>query len=236
MSNDFFRFKQFSINQDRCAMKVTTLGCIQGSWIPELQIKNVLDIGAGTGLLSLMVAQKYDCHIDSVEIEPGAFSQLQDNVSESRWSQNISCHHKDIKNYGKYHQKRYDLIISNPPFFAGKQKSPDSKINLARHDEGITIEAIIELSARLLSATGKISILLPPFETEALKRTSAQFLLSITDQLHIFDSEQKPEKATVSILSKKRTNLRSTKLIIKKNESEYSEEFIALLKDYYLNL
>lgn len=217
-------------------MKVTTLACIQGSWIPEFPIENVLDIGAGTGLLSLMVAQKYDCHIDAVEIESGAFSQLRDNINESRWSQNISCHHKDIINYSRYHQKRYDLIISNPPFFSGELKSPDSKINLARHDEGITIEAIIEISVKLLSATGKISILLPPFETEALKKISAQFSLNISDQLHIFDSEQKPEKATVSILSKKRTNLRFTKLIIKNNESEYSEGFIALLKDYYLNL
>jgi len=217
-------------------MKVTTLACIQGSWIPKYSIKRVLDIGAGTGLLSLMIAQKNECHIDAVEIEQEAFSQLADNVEASKWSDNISCYHYDIRSFVDLRQSRYDLIISNPPFFAQQQKSPNPKINLARHDKGISIESIIELSTKVLANKGKISILLPPSETELLKSVASLFDLHIINQLNIFDSPQKPKKAIVSILSREKTDLKSSKLYIKNDGPGYSDAFTALLKDYYLNL
>ena len=130
MAKDLFRFKQFTIRQDKCAMKVTTLGCIQGSWIPTIKANHVLDIGAGTGLLSLMVAQKCQCKIDAVEIDKDAFNQLTDNVFNSPWANLIDCHHADINHFASSTKRTYDFIISNPPFFSNQQKSPNAQINI----------------------------------------------------------------------------------------------------------
>jgi tRNA1Val (adenine37-N6)-methyltransferase len=217
-------------------MKVTTLACIQGSWIPMPQPKQVLDIGAGTGLLSLMIAQKSVCRIHAVEIEAGAFKQLVDNVVNSPWDNRINCHHEDIVRFTAGTKKTFDFIISNPPFFINHLKSPDIRINQARHDDSLTIESLIKLCVSLLDAQGKISILLPVFETEKLRYISGRYSLFINDQLVIHDTEDRPPKAIISILSRGQKNTPSQKLIIKEKNGQYSTYFTSLLKDYYLNL
>jgi len=236
LAKDFFRFKQFTIRQDQCAMKVTTLACIQGSWIPAFLPKKVLDIGSGTGLLSLMLAQKYLCSIDTVEIEGDAFAQLRENVDRSPWSNRIKYHHQDIVSFARQKRKMYDFIISNPPFFTNQLKSPNSKINQARHDDSLTIETLVKLCASLLGDHGKISILLPPSETEILENISEKNSLYISHQLAIRDSTDKPTKAIVSILTKEQQIPEIQKLLIKGSNGQYSQDFIDLLQDYYLNL
>ena len=236
MANDFFKFKQFTIRQDRCAMKVTTLACIQGAWLPDIKPKHILDIGAGTGLLSLMAAQKYECKIDAVEIEQDAFSQLKENSLQSPWGNRINCHHDDIINFARHNSSKYDLIISNPPFYKNQLKSSKAKINHARHEVGLTIEELIDASSRLISDSGKISILLPPIETTRLTEYCKRNSLFFSNQLVISDSEKKEPKAIVTILSKIPSNPIIRKFIIKNDNGTYSSEFISLLDAYYLYL
>lgn len=236
MANDYFKFKQFTIHQDLCAMKVTTLGCIQGAWLPDISPNKILDIGAGTGLLSLMCAQKYACEIDAVEIENQSFTQLEYNTAMSKWRHRITCHHDNIKTFAKNNSKKYDFIISNPPFFENYLKSPNSKINVARHDSALTIQELIELFQILKSPTGQISILLPPAETEKMVQGLNNKSLFVSDQLFISDTPQKSPKAIVTILSSKPSIHRSKKLSIKMVGEAYSLEFTTLLKDYYLYL
>ena len=217
-------------------MKVTTLACIQGAWLPHLMPKNILDIGAGSGLLSLMAAQQYNCPIDAVEIERDAFTQLKENVAQSIWKSRITCHHEDIKNFAKHTSKRYDLIISNPPFYSKQLKSSNDKINHARHDTGLTNEELVDISDRLLNDSGNISILLPPAETAKLPRLCQQKSLFHSSQLLVSDSDGKEPKAIVTILSKKSSKTIIQKLAIKYENGQYSQDFISLLDPYYLYL
>ena len=217
-------------------MKVTTVACIQGAWLPQLTPKNILDIGAGTGLLSLMAAQRYNCTIDSVEIEQDAFTQLKENVAQSLWNSRINCHHEDIKKFAKHTGKRYDLIISNPPFYSKQLKSSNTKINHARHDTSLTNEELVDISDRLLNDSGNVSILLPLVESAQLHNLCEQSSLFVASQLLISDSKGKEPKAIVTILSKKSLKTIAKRLIIKNDEGQYSQDFISLLDSYYLYL
>lgn len=217
-------------------MKVTTMACIQGAWLPDFTPNIMLDIGAGTGLLSLMAAQKYSGEIDSVEIERDAFDQLKENVAISPWKKRINCFHDDIKNFVKHSDKKYDFIISNPPFYEKQLKSANEKINHARHEASLTINELIDICTRLIHESGKISILLPPIETNKLVQHCACNSLFTNHQLVISDSEQKEPRAIVSILSKKKSTAIVDKLVIKNENGSYTSEFISLLEAYYLTL
>lgn len=217
-------------------MKVTTLACIQGGWLPELQPGQALDIGAGTGLLSHMIAQRYKCKIDAVEIEEDAFTQLLENTAQNRWKSKINCIHENIMDFAKYTSKRYDFIISNPPFFHNQFLSTDPKINQARHEKSLKVQDLVSIVDKLISTFGKFSILLPPYETQQLDKLIKQYPLYISDQLIIHDSEKKPTKAIVTILSRNDSIPIIEKLFIKNENGDYSNQFVTLLKDYYLSL
>lgn len=133
MSNSYFQFKQFRVEQDRCAMKVTTDACIQGAWTPVLpSVKNVLDVGTGTGILALMLAQKNsEITVDAIEVDKDAAGQARANVAGSPWRERINILEGDVRNYP--FDKRYDLIITNPPFFSNSLLGDDVNKNLARH-------------------------------------------------------------------------------------------------------
>lgn len=233
MSKDYFRFKQFTIFQDQCAMKVTTLACVQGAWLPEISPGKILDIGAGTGLLTLMAAQQFNCEIDSVEIDTDAYKQLKNNIANSPWRDRVTCHHDDIKNFALLNNK-YDFIISNPPFFENQLKSSKDKINKAKHESGITMKALVGIIAHSLSETGIASILLPPFETIKLIRLCKSQYLYPIKQLIIANVEAKNPKGIVTLLSRKLEKLKTDKLIIKRYDGTYTDQFKSLLKGYYL--
>jgi tRNA1Val (adenine37-N6)-methyltransferase len=217
-------------------MKVTTMACIQGAWLPNFTPQHILDIGAGTGLLSLMAAQKYSCEIDSVEIESDAYNQLKENIALSPWSKRIHCFYNDIKNHVEHAGKKYDFIISNPPFYAKQLKSTDDKVNHARHEAGLTIEELIDIIARLISQTGKISILLPPAETNKLAKLCVSKSLFISHQLVISYSPKKQPKAIVTILSRKHSTVEKENIFIKNDGGAFTSEIISLLEAYYLSL
>lgn len=236
MANDYFSFKQFTILQDRCAMKVTTVACIQGAWLPDFSPNRILDIGAGTGLLSLMTAQVYGGIIDAVEIEDDAFYQLQENIARSPWADKISCHHMDINKFAVPAGDEYDFIICNPPFFGGQLQSADPKTNQARHQISLTIKDLIGIAARALTRYGKISILLPPLETAKLAAICEEKSLFQSARLAISNTEKKEPKAIVTILTKEPSKFKTAKLIVKNSNGVYSSDFQSLLKAYYLNL
>ncbi len=217
-------------------MKVTTIACIQGAWLPGFSPKEILDIGSGTGLLSLMAAQQYSGGIDAVEIELAAYGQLKENIAQSPWSSRIRCHHTDIKDFASESKKKYDFIISNPPFYTNQLQSIDPKINHARHEKGLKIHELVQVVARLLHIDGLASVLLPPEETNRLIDLAAGSSLFPTAQLFISDSEMKPAHAVVTLLSGKKANRETENLCIKTPENTYSPAFISLLRAYYLYL
>lgn len=217
-------------------MKVTTVACIQGAWLPDFAPDTILDIGAGTGLLSLMAAQKYSGKIDAVEIDKSAFIQLEENILCSPWNQRVEAHHEDIRKYARKTSMRYDLIISNPPFYQNQLKSGNNPYDQARHGTSLLYSDLVEVCCKLLSDTGRISILLPPVETSQVTFLFNSLDIYLIDQMEICDTLAHKPKTIVSIYSRNAIGPASNYLAIKDGLGSYTSEFVVLLKDYYLYL
>ncbi|MES2880979.1 MAG: methyltransferase, partial [Bacteroidota bacterium] len=163
MSNTYFQFKQFTVQQNRCAMKVTTDGCFFGAWcavqIQKTNAQHVLDIGAGSGLLSLMIAQKNLIEITPVEIDEDAAAQAGENISASPWAERISIVAKDIltTNFAS----SFDIIVSNPPFYENELPSEKETKNKAHHSYALTLKQLFSFAQKNLSPGGKFFVMLP---------------------------------------------------------------------------
>lgn len=234
MANSYFHFKQFTVWQDQCAMKVGTLACILGAYASATAPKQILDIGAGTGLLALMLAQRFpEAAIDAVEIEAGAFRQASVNLKESRWKSRIHLIHGDILGFSS--SCKYDLIVSNPPFFEKYLKSPDDKTNLARHNDHLPFAGLLAKVKELLAPEGSFYVLLPPFEMKRLENLALAKGLFPKKELHIYNFPGQPAKAVVSAFSHEKKNCANEALVIRDEDKNYTSEFISMLKDFYLH-
>lgn len=234
MPNNYFRFKQFAVWQDRCAMKVGTLACILGAYAEAEKPKRILDIGAGTGLLTLMMAQRFpEAGIEAIEIEKDAFEQTVANVNQSLWSGRIRLIHSDILEEPL--REGYDLIISNPPFFEKYLKSPNIKINLARHNDQLPFDALVSKVRQLLHENGIFYLLLPAFEMKRVEKLARENGLFLTKQLNIFNCAGQKAKAVISAFSKKPADPVVEQLIIRNADNTYTSAFISLLKAFYLH-
>jgi tRNA1Val (adenine37-N6)-methyltransferase len=239
MSNTYFQFKQFTIHQERCAMKVCTDACLFGAWVSEkvgswqLTVGSILDIGTGTGLLSLMLAQKTNAHIDSIELDEHAAEQAAENFEASSWKERLQVITGDarILHLGK----KYDLIISNPPFFEHDLKSTDVQRNLALHSEELSLAELLAVIKKNISEHGKFAVLLPYHRKDAFEK------LAVTEGFFLEEAvsvKQTPNHAYFRVMflfSTAEVPVKRSDLIIRE-EDQYTPEFSALLKDYYLKL
>jgi tRNA1Val (adenine37-N6)-methyltransferase len=240
MSNTYFKFKQFTIHQERCAMKVCTDACLLGAYTAnrihegQLPVQNILDIGTGTGLLSLMLAQKSNALIDAVELNAAAASQAKENFIQSPWAERIQLYNGSIQQFVTF--KKYDLIISNPPFFENDLKSGDAVKNDARHDTGLTLLEMVKIIKEKLSDAGRAFILLPYHRTGYFNTILQQAGLFLNEILFIQPGPQHPYALSILLLSLQKSSYKENTLIIHDRQRQYTFEFTALLKDYYLKL
>jgi tRNA1Val (adenine37-N6)-methyltransferase len=243
MSNTFFQFKQFTIHQDRCAMKVTTDACLFGAWVvdeinnEELKINNCLDIGAGTGLLSLMLVQKKSgTEIIGVEIDEDAVKQAKENINASPWKDRINMLEGDVKNYN--FPEKFDLIISNPPFYENEIRSATGSKNVAHHSENLTLKELLVIIKDNLRKTGSFFLLLPYKRNEEIKKLFKDHELNISKLLFVRQSV-KHDYFRIFIkgnLNAEEKETEFNELSICNEQQQYTNEFISLLKDYYLHL
>jgi tRNA1Val (adenine37-N6)-methyltransferase len=240
MSQDFFQFKQFIVRQDQSAMKVCTEACIFGACIQiEKSTSTILDIGTGTGLLTLMMAQKTteEVRIDAVEIEPNAAKQASENIYQSPWSQrSISVYPVALQDYRANTGKKYDLIVSNPPFYQNHLKSPNTKKNLALHNDSLPFDVLVSTVSILLSENGYFWILLPAFIHTQMTGLAEQHGLFLIREINIYNQANKEVFRKIGAFSKKKQELKSENLIIRNADNSYTGSFKSLLKDYYLHL
>jgi len=240
MPNSYFQFKQFTIHQNQCAMKVCTDACLFGAWVGrkvgsvqmtvDRRTEHALDIGTGTGLLSLMLAQQFDGTIDAIDIQSDAAQQASANAGNAVWSERIHVHHTDLTNW---QASSYDFILSNPPFYEKDLKSPDSERNLALHDTGLTLTSLFENVARLLKPDGKFALLLPAHrQTEAID-LAMHWGWTASEIVQVCQTE-KHTPFRVMFWFEKSITVGEEKVIRVKENGVYSEAFVDLLRDYYL--
>ena len=230
MPNTYFRFRQFTVHQDRTAMKVCTDACLFGAWVAsetrKEKIERVLDIGAGTGLLSLMIAQQIDALIDAVEIDKNANAQACENFATSPWNDRLKVHHTALQQFDPLHH--YDLIISNPPFYENDLRSPDDQKNLARHSTQLGVDELFISVKRLLAPGGKIGLLVPYSRVETIERKISESKLFINKKATVKQTENHSPFRCMYLLSKVFSDYSERKITVK------DEEFNMLLKNYYL--
>lgn len=220
-------------------MKVCTDACILGAYTDVMDAHKILDIGTGTGLLSLMLAQRSSANINAVEIDDDAYAQAKVNIAESPFADRINLYHQSIQEFSKQHaiteSTPYDLIISNPPFYQNSLQSPDSQTNKALHAATLTFNELVDAVINLLSPDGRFIILLPPFEAQQLAGVAQKKDLYLYDKLLIQHNPQKPVFRHILSFSKMPVSeyTEDTLVIHEKNSNMYSDKFRQLLNDYY---
>jgi len=235
MANTYFKFKQFTINQDRCAMKVGTDGVLLGAYANIENAQNILDIGTGTGLIALMLAQRSNAKITAIEIEKHASIQAKENVENSKFSNSIEIINTSLQEYAKNTNNKFDLIVSNPPYFQNSYKAETSQRTTARHTTKLTYTELISNSAKLLSNTGEIYIIIPKDEEQNLIEIATCYNLFVTDILNIKPTPTKPPNRVILTFSKTEKQLTQSELIIEdKGRHNYSDKYIELTKEFYL--
>jgi tRNA1Val (adenine37-N6)-methyltransferase len=231
MSGDF-RFKKFTIQQDRCAMKVTEIACIFGAWIPvHKNDQRILDIGSGTGLLGLMLAQRCNARVDMVEMNSAAVQQCRENIDASPFRDRIQVYEKDICKYVSL--APYDLIVCNPPFFENQLVSNQAEKNMAWHSSHLTLEELAFQVNRLANDRSRMAILLPKDRMNEWKTLMIKDQWHCERELHIRHSDQHPFKYIVAIYQKQ-TTIREIFQMTIREKQEYCPEIKTLLSDYYL--
>jgi tRNA1Val (adenine37-N6)-methyltransferase len=215
-------------------MKVGTDGVLLGAWANIEGCESILDVGTGTGIIALMLAQRSAAIIDALEIDEVAANQARENVEQSPWSDRVQVICDSFQEYLKS-GKKYDLIVSNPPYFSNSLLAPDASRTIARHNQKLTTTELIIGATKLLSATGKLSIILPVREYENFRNIAAQYNLYENRQTLIIPSTGKPVKRVLSQYNFEKKILDQTTLVIEKyGRHRYSEEHIALTQEFYL--
>lgn len=232
MANHYFRFKQFIIHQEKSAMKVCTDACLFGAWVAaKVNPVRVLDIGTGTGLLSLMIAQNSDSMIEAVEIDKDASHQAQLNFNLSPWSKRLHVIHSSIQDF---EGENYDLIVSNPPFFNKDLKSGNAARNLALHGDALTLAELISSVKKMLAKNGVFAVLLPVHRAEHFEQLINQNSLFIHEKLVVKQTPRHQPFRICYLISDYFVDINEIAITIKDENDRYSEKFDELLKDYYL--
>ena len=234
-----FQFKQFSLEQDRCAMKIGTDGVLLGAWTP---IKNnpfsILDIGAGTGVIALMLAQRSNAEqIDAIEIDENAYEQCVENFEASPWSDRLFCFHAGLDEFIEDPEDEYDIIISNPPFYSEDFKTDNYQRDLARFQDALPFEDLVEAADLLLSENGVFAVIIPYKEEERFIDLCAEVELFPVKVTRVKGSHNTPiVRSLVAFKRYELSVLDADELVIEINRHEYTEDYINLTKDFYLKM
>jgi tRNA1Val (adenine37-N6)-methyltransferase len=238
MSNRPFKFKQFTVQQDQCAMKVGTDAVLLGAWANiEHHPNTILDIGSGTGIIALMLAQRSHSElIDAIEVDDRAYEQCVHNFENSPWNDRLFCYHTSLQEFTDEVEDKYDLIISNPPFYSDDYKSKNIKRDLARFQDAMPFEHLIKSVSKLLSINGKFSVIIP-FKEE-------NHFIALTLGAHLFPNRilrvkgnpNSEIKRSLIEFSFHENKTKVNELIIEMDRYQYTQDYISLTKDFYLKM
>jgi len=235
MSNNYFNFKQFTVSHEKSAFKVGTDGVLLGAIADVAGRKNILDIGTGTGLISLMIAQRCDAEIYAIEPDQQSYTEASENVNKSKWSSRIKVViSADLQNYFPEEMK-FDLIVSNPPYFSDSLKNPDPRKSAARHNDTLTTSELLSGVARMLATEGIFQVIMPYAEGNLLIAEASQFGLYCSDILKIKPLPTSEIRRLILTFSRERIKASERFLTIERGpRHDFTEEYINLTKDFYL--
>lgn len=233
-----FKFKQFAVAQDRCAMKIGTDGVLLGAWTPLINNPySILDIGTGTGIIALMLAQRSQAEqIDAIEIDDEAYEQATENFENSPWNDRLYCYHAGLDEFVEEVDEEFDLIVSNPPFYTDDFKSGNEQRDTARFEDALPFEELVEAADFFLSENGIFSVIVPFKEEDrfiALAKDRALFPLKMTRVKGTPDSEIKRSLLAFSRIIQSPIQ---DELTIEITRHQYTPEYKALTKDFYLKM
>jgi len=239
--NKPFYFKEFTIDQDKTAMKVGTDAVLLGAWCSlETCPDTILDVGSGTGLVSLMLAQRSDAEtIDAVEIDPNAYEQSVSNFEKSDWSDRLFCYHcsyQDFSEEMKEEDEEYDLIISNPPFYNDNFETNDTSRNTARFTSALSFKELLESTSKILSDSGVFTIIIPFKEEVTFISLAGKYKLFLNRVCRVRGTDNSETKRSMLEFSFHLKELEETTIVIEKGRHEYTKEYVSLTKDFYLKM
>lgn len=232
--NNYFQFKQFRIEQESSAMKVGVDGVLLGAWADVKNARNILDVGTGTGLIALMLAQRSGAKITAVEIEEKAATEAEKNVTASQWNDRVEVINTSFQNFAAKTDITFDLIVSNPPFFTNGSKASYDERTLARHNDSLPFTDLMKQASNMLNENGSLALIVPPEgfnELQELAKSNNLFLE------HKTEIKPKPLKKVNRLLlqwSKQETEAQTDNLIIYNDDGSFTVEYIRLTRNFYL--
>lgn len=239
MPSPGFQFKQFYVKHDLCAMKVGTDGVLLGAWAGwHDDYQHILDIGTGSGLVALMLAQRFPhALLTGIDIDADAALQAADNFKASPWNKRLHAQHVSLQEFALSNTTRFDLIVSNPPFFQNSLKNPDLHRSTARHTDTLPHTSLVKIAADLLTEQGVLCVILPAEQTDAFSHLAASSQLQMHKRLDIYPTPQRPAKRTLLALSKTTpASPTHEKLIIEmEGRHNYSPDYLHLTSAFYLD-
>jgi len=228
-----FKFKQFEVDQTGCAMKINTDGVLIAAMANHTDPKTVLDIGTGTGVIALMLAQRFpDALIEAVEIDRQASETAGKNFLSSVFSGRLTINNIAIEQYSN--KQKFDMIVSNPPFFVNDLKNEQVRKGIARHADADFFGMLIKKSNALLSETGKLWLILPIKQANEIITAAAAYQLSLLERIHIHSDESKPAFRQIICLGREKGNANETDFYIYESPQKHTLVYKQLLKDFFL--
>lgn len=236
MSDSTFRFRQFTIQQDKCAMKVGTDAVLLGSWIDPKCSTHILDIGTGTGLIALMLAQKSTAEIDAVDIDEQAFEQARENFRISAWADRIRAYHEPFQDFSKNSKKKYDLVVSNPPYFHHASKPCEEARLNARHNDQLSFVELIQGVKRVLADEGRFCVILPSKEGLEFMDLSQRNGLFCHEIIRVKTKADKNEKRLMMEFGFRVGLLHDHEISIQEEDSRFTDEYVEMTREYFIGL
>jgi tRNA1Val (adenine37-N6)-methyltransferase len=238
MPNPYFQFKQFTIHQQHAAMKVGTDGVLLGAWADVTNSTRILDIGTGTGLIALMLAQRSNANVDAVELDALACTDAQINFNASPWNDRLKLHQTSIQEFADSQHKNYDLIVCNPPFFKDSLKTPNVSRNIARHNDSLPTDELFNTVIKLLTPDGRFSVIIPVLNQQEYLIKAACFQLFPSHNTCVKPTPNtEPKRVLIEFRIGISGETIADELIVEEfGRHKYSNRFIELTRDFYLKL
>lgn len=236
MPNPFFRFKQFTVYHDKCAMKVGTDGVLLGAWTDVEHARRILDIGTGTGLIALMLAQRSEASVLGIDIDEAAVAQARENVERSVWRNRIVIERKDANLLTELQDGAFDVVVSNPPYFTERVGCPDKQRDAARHTDSLSFEALLQSVNRVLAEDGTFSVVLPSGVAADFIANAACFRLFLRRQTWVHTKPEAAPKRVLMEFGRTLVECESGHLVVELERHQYSPEYIALTRSFYLQM